>query len=60
MASSNVIDTHNTQSKVTKNNPNHPDRFLILIVLRSGETNSSLNKNQKLFILIITEIAKTR
>ena len=60
MASFDVINTHNTQSKVTKKNPNHSYRFLIIIVLRSGQKHSSLNKNQKLFVLILTEITKTR
>ena len=60
MASFDVINTHNTQPKVTKKNPNHPYKFLIIIFLRSRQTNSSLNKNQKLFILILTEITETR
>ena len=60
MTSSDVINTQNTRPKFTKKNPNHPYRFLIIIVLRFGQKNSSLNKNQKLFILIVTEITQTR
>ena len=61
MASSDVINTHNTPPKVTQKNPDHPHKFLIIIFfLRSRQTNSSLNKNQKLFILILTEITETR
>ena len=31
MASSDVINTHNTPPKVTKKSPDHPHKFLIII-----------------------------